>query len=787
MAGAPRGNAAFTVVVTALVLLVRRADGPHRRLSRAPRGCTILAALLAAVPVGPLIALPTSGSTATSPSRAACSRAGCCGACSWPPPSRCCSQGVGGFAGGISDKRHARGRCPGHRGGQQGPVPAAAALVATGRARRRPRRHRLRRHGRHRLRVHREHPLPRRAVQRHRRHRPRRRRTRDRHLRACAACSARSRTRSSPRSPASASASRSSARKPLDAHRSPRSSGTCCAVLAHAVWNASTVFGSGELRAVYVLLMVPAVRRGGRPGRLVAPLRGPDADRRARRRRPARAAPGHRHRLGGRPDRPARSRAYAATPVARRAEEAMRDYQQAAIELGFLHTATCAAYRAAGLRRARPGLRRPDQRAPARASPSPDRWCPPDDTVPDRPARSASPRWRYADAAPTARMLTALVRLHEALQAVRLPLDLPGVDEQRTARDEMVDQLEDYVIPRVITLEAPLLAVVGGSTGAGKSTLVNSLVGARVTEPGVLRPDHPLAGARAPPRRRRVVRRRPAAARPRAGRTTRPTTPHALQLVAADVVPPGARHPRRPRRRLGRGEQPAAGGPAARRRRPLAVRHLGRAVRRPGAVGLPAPGRRALGRGRDRARPHAGGRGRDRRHPPGPDAGQPRAQGLAAVRRPRGPRSTSDGAAAAAHVAEIRGWLPSLGGDAEARAAMVQQTLDGRGPRRSTRRTYPVADAAAEQVDVADAAARGRRRGVRRGDRRRWSTATADGTLLRGEVLARWQEFVGTGELLKAPGEPRSAGSATGWSTRSRASRSRPSGSPWPSSPASRR
>ena len=52
----------------------------------------------------------------------------------------------------------------------------------------------------------------------------------------------------------------------------------------------------------------------------------------------------------------------------------------------------------------------------------------------------------------------------------------------------MVDQLEDYVIPRLMTIDAPLLAVVGGSTGAGKSTLVNSLVGRRVTEPGVLRP-----------------------------------------------------------------------------------------------------------------------------------------------------------------------------------------------------------------------------------------------------------------------------------------------------------
>jgi hypothetical protein len=66
------------------------------------------------------------------------------------------------------------------------------------------------------------------------------------------------------------------------------------------------------------------------------------------------------------------------------------------------------------------------------------------------------------------------------------------------------------------------------------------------------------------------------------------------------------------------------------------------------------------------------------------------------------------------------------------------------------------------------------------------ATRPADGTLLRGEVLARWQEFVGTGELLQAL-ETRSAGCATGSSTRSRASRSRPSGSPSPSSPGWRR
>lgn len=52
----------------------------------------------------------------------------------------------------------------------------------------------------------------------------------------------------------------------------------------------------------------------------------------------------------------------------------------------------------------------------------------------------------------------------------------------------IVDQLDDYVLPRLANIDAPLLAVVGGSTGSGKSTLVNSIVGEKVTQSGVIRP-----------------------------------------------------------------------------------------------------------------------------------------------------------------------------------------------------------------------------------------------------------------------------------------------------------
>ncbi|AKA03969.1 ATP-binding protein [Streptomyces noursei ZPM] len=86
------------------------------------------------------------------------------------------------------------------------------------------------------------------------------------------------------------------------------------------------------------------------------------------------------------------------------------------------------------------------------------------------------------------RLIDALSVLRDRVDAARFPLPLGGAARARRNRAELLSQLDDYVMPRLRAPKAPLLAVIGGSTGAGKSTLVNSLVGRRVSEAGVLRP-----------------------------------------------------------------------------------------------------------------------------------------------------------------------------------------------------------------------------------------------------------------------------------------------------------
>ncbi|MGV8882366.1 MAG: dynamin family protein [Rhodoglobus sp.] len=84
--------------------------------------------------------------------------------------------------------------------------------------------------------------------------------------------------------------------------------------------------------------------------------------------------------------------------------------------------------------------------------------------------------------------LISLERLRASLADPGLTLPLEGVLAQRDAAEAAVRQIDDYIRPRLADLDAPLLAVVGGSTGSGKSTIVNALIGTPTTRVGVIRP-----------------------------------------------------------------------------------------------------------------------------------------------------------------------------------------------------------------------------------------------------------------------------------------------------------
>lgn len=344
------------------------------------------------------------------------------------------------------------------------------------------------------------------------------------------------------------------------------------------------------------------------------------------------------------------------------------------------------------------------------------------------------------------RMLTSLVQLHRALREATLPLDLPGVEAHRESRTEMVDQLEDYMIPRLTTIDAPVLAVVGGSTGAGKSTLVNTMVGAPVTQSGLLRPTtmspvlvhHPDDAAWFG--QDRIL--------PDLTRVTAPTIdPRSLQLVASPNVPRGLAILDAPdvdsveeaNRTLAAQLLAAADlwlfvTSAARYADQVPWDFLKQAADRGTAVAIVLD-----------------------RTPK--EAIDPVATHLARMLASRGLKDSplfivnespvdDNGLLPPVNVADIRGWLQSLAADSEARDAVVRQTLNG-AIRSVSSRAYVIADAAAEQAEAVVAL---REEVAESYDRARADVAlaTADGTLMRGEVLARWQEFVGTGELLRS-------------------------------------
>ncbi|QGG97038.1 ABC transporter [Actinomarinicola tropica] len=335
--------------------------------------------------------------------------------------------------------------------------------------------------------------------------------------------------------------------------------------------------------------------------------------------------------------------------------------------------------------------------------------------------------------------------MRSRLDGASLPLATDGADDARRLAGDVLRQLDDYVVPRLRDIDAPVLAVVGGSTGSGKSTLVNSLVGRQVTTPGVLRPT-----TRSP-----VLVHHPDAARwfdddrvlgsfarVRGGQAA---GPQQLELVDAEALPPDLALLDAPdvdsvvdlNRETAVHLLDAADlwifvTTAARYADAVPWEHLRGAATRGVGIGLVL--NRVPSGSSDEVGPHL----RTMLDDAGLD-GAPlfvvEEQPLVAGRLPE------------EAVAPLRTWIGSLAGDHAARDELVRRSLVG-AIDDLVRRTDHVAAVVDHQVAVAAWLEQGAVESFV-DCRRRLSEDVRDGTVMRGEVLARWQDLVGTGELLR--------------------------------------
>ncbi|GGP16858.1 GTPase domain-containing protein [Nonomuraea glycinis] len=342
-------------------------------------------------------------------------------------------------------------------------------------------------------------------------------------------------------------------------------------------------------------------------------------------------------------------------------------------------------------------------------------------------------------------LLGALEGLRRPLDRELFPLAVGEAAADRRALKELTGQLDDYLLPRLRAIDAPLLAVVGGSTGAGKSTLVNSLVGADVAEPGVLRPttlvptlvvspaDHDwFMGPNVLPGLSRATGAGVGA--------LRVVTAEALGSGLALLDAPDIDSVVTANRELAAQLLAAADlwlfvTTAARYADEVPWSFLRSARERSTALALVL----------DRVPPEAAG-------PVTRDLERLLVDnGLDGTRLfavPEAALPSEKARLPAEAVAPIADWLTGLAADAAERSRVVRQTLSGTLDSLAVR--VPALADAVERQESAFAGLHAIVTAAYAGAMADFDEGMRDGSLLRGEVLARWQDFIGTGDLMRS-------------------------------------
>ncbi|MEM7274332.1 MAG: dynamin family protein [Actinomycetota bacterium] len=349
-------------------------------------------------------------------------------------------------------------------------------------------------------------------------------------------------------------------------------------------------------------------------------------------------------------------------------------------------------------------------------------------------------------------LVEALAALTRSLRATGLRLDLGDAAAARAARDELADQIGDYLIPRLNRLDAPLLVVLGGSTGSGKSTITNTLIGEEVSPAGVLRPTtrapvlicNPadqgwFAGGDILPELPRVTTGQRAAGEPVTGTVLRMVTAPALDPGLAIIDAPDIDSVEEANRDLATQLLAAADmwlfATTAVRYADAVPWDFLRQARDRGTSLAIIINRIPTG-ATDEIVPHLTSM-----------LGDAGLDGVAVFPIEQ-QAELHHGMLPAAEVGDLRRLLIELATDAERRNEVVRTTLDGALASIGDRVRVVEAAAAAERqalVELAAAADRTHRDAIDA-----VSDDIASGNLLRGEVLDRWQELIGTAELMQA-------------------------------------